>query len=172
MQLRLKELEACEQGGGGGGEDTGKKDLAKIEKLVREINLCKERLEQASEDAAFEAVVLSVAGSRKMSAANIPSIFISITSLSLYPVLELMGTVFEVSLTWRRGGGGVRCTTRALLAMGAPSRGELILGTLCPITTAAPGMKVAIRFFRFIRAREQFNDNPVTTKNQIMLDLW
>eukprot|EP00467_Chlorarachnion_reptans_P011336 CAMPEP_0114523088 /NCGR_PEP_ID=MMETSP0109-20121206/21100_1 /TAXON_ID=29199 /ORGANISM="Chlorarachnion reptans, Strain CCCM449" /LENGTH=734 /DNA_ID=CAMNT_0001704371 /DNA_START=269 /DNA_END=2473 /DNA_ORIENTATION=+ len=161
MSQRLNKLEQLEM-------TAGRRDLAEMENLVREINTCREQLTREEPDS-FEAVLLSIRGSRKMTAANIPSIFISFTALSLSPLEELCGSIFEVALSWKRA--GIRCTTRALLAMGSSSRGELVLGTLRPMS-AALGSKVSIRFMRYIRSRTPFGDNPVSTKNQIMLDLW
>mmetsp|Transcript_7488 Transcript_7488/g.10542 ORF Transcript_7488/g.10542 Transcript_7488/m.10542 type:complete len:620 (+) Transcript_7488:127-1986(+) len=157
--FRMNELHELENG--------QKQNLAQIENLIREINLCDEQL--GRDEDTFEALVLNINGSKKMRMANIPSIFVSFTALSLYPIKELIGTVFEVELCWKRR--DIRCTTRALLAVGAPSRAELVLGTLNAFP-ARTGMKVSIKFLRYIRQKEKFTDNHVTTKNQIMLDLW
>mmetsp|Transcript_13521 Transcript_13521/g.20297 ORF Transcript_13521/g.20297 Transcript_13521/m.20297 type:complete len:563 (-) Transcript_13521:122-1810(-) len=146
-------------------------NLHKVDSLVREINECRDQLVQCGTDD-FEAVVLSMKGTRKMRQVNIPSILISFTALTFIPVPELTGCVFEVELGWKRPSelGEIRCSMRGAIAMGCGMRAELILGTLRPISANA-GMRINIRFVRYIRTCS-LKDSIESMKNQIKLDLW
>uniref|UniRef100_A0A7S3Z3Y1 HMG box domain-containing protein n=2 Tax=Lotharella globosa TaxID=91324 RepID=A0A7S3Z3Y1_9EUKA len=148
---------------------SGRRDLEKIDKLIREIVLCKQQVSR-QEDDSYEAVVLSTTGSTKMQQAGIPAMFISFIALSLAPVRDtsLVGGVFLVEVSWRVG--TVRCITRALCAFGSEYRAEMILSTLRPMS-GTPGMSLRVKFLKFIR-RSALKDSVRGLKDQIMLDLW
>jgi len=152
-------------------QNSGKRrDLEKIDKLIREIVLCRQQIAR-QEDDSYEAVILSVTGSSKMQQARIPALFISFVALSLAPVRDtsLVGGIFLVEISWRVG--TVRRITRALCAFGSEYRAEMILSTLRPMSSAMPGIPLRVKFLKFIR-RSTLKDSVSGLKDQIMLDLW
>mmetsp|Transcript_31312 Transcript_31312/g.50266 ORF Transcript_31312/g.50266 Transcript_31312/m.50266 type:complete len:416 (-) Transcript_31312:140-1387(-) len=160
INQRLQLFKACSA-------DDTHNHLDQMDKLLREINICRDQLNRTGPEG-FEALVISLRGTKKMREALVPSIIVSITAFSFLPVVELTGKIFEVELTWRKG--DIRCSTRAVLAMGNGTRGELVLGTLREMT-GNHGMCINVRFVRFLR-HSNLNDNVQCTRNQIMLDLW